>query len=68
MATLLCEFRIKHDDWGARKVLTVLQGRYPWRREWPDDPGAPAIHTEAPNDLWTADFKGEFRTGDGIYC
>ena len=22
----------------------------------------------APNDLWTTDFKGEFRTGDGLYC
>jgi transposase InsO family protein len=20
------------------------------------------------NDLWTTDFKGEFRTGDGVYC
>lgn len=93
MATLLCEFRIKHDDWGARKLLTVLKGRHPRRRDWPapstvadllrrkglvrcprrhrpraEHPGAPRIHTEAPNDLWTADFKGEFRTGDGIYC
>jgi hypothetical protein len=24
--------------------------------------------TAAPNDLWTADFKGHFRTGDGAYC
>ena len=93
MATLLCEFRIKHDDWGARKLLMVLQRRHPRRRDWPAPstvadllqreglvrrarrrrarvahPGAPRIHTEAPNDLWTADFKGEFRTGDGIYC
>jgi transposase InsO family protein len=22
----------------------------------------------APNEVWTADFKGEFRTGDGQYC
>jgi putative transposase len=22
----------------------------------------------APNDVWTADFKGEFRLGDGTYC
>lgn len=21
-----------------------------------------------PNDLWTADFKGQFRTRDGVYC
>jgi transposase InsO family protein len=24
--------------------------------------------THAPNDLWTADFKGHFRTRDGVYC
>lgn len=27
-----------------------------------------AIRTCAPNDLWTADFKGHFRTSDGVYC
>ena len=31
-------------------------------------PGVIAPTTFAPNDLWTADFKGEFRTGDGLYC
>jgi len=31
LATLLCECRIKHDDWGARKLLTVLHKRHPRR-------------------------------------
>jgi transposase InsO family protein len=31
-------------------------------------PGAPCLQTKAPNDLWTADFKGQFRTRDGLYC
>ena len=26
------------------------------------------IATAAPNDVWTADFKGQFRTGNGVYC
>ena len=26
------------------------------------------IKTIHPNDLWTADFKGHFRTRDGVYC
>ena len=30
--------------------------------------GRRAGDDEHPNDLWTADFKGQFRTGDGIYC
>ena len=31
-------------------------------------PGTVPLHTAAPNDLWTADFKGQFRTRDGVYC
>jgi transposase InsO family protein len=31
-------------------------------------PGVVPVHTDAPNDLWTIDFKGQFRTGDGRYC
>jgi transposase InsO family protein len=31
-------------------------------------PGAVAPTTTEPNDLWTADFKGQFKTGDGVYC
>ncbi len=31
-------------------------------------PGVVPPTTAAPNDLWTADFKGEFRTGNGRYC
>jgi putative transposase len=29
---------------------------------------APLMPITAPNETWTADFKGEFRTGDGRYC
>lgn len=31
-------------------------------------PGKPTSRMLAPNDTWCADFKGQFRTGDGIYC
>jgi putative transposase len=31
-------------------------------------PGVVPPVTHAPNDLWAADFKGQFRTGDRIYC
>jgi len=23
---------------------------------------------ESPNDTWCVDYKGEFKTGDGVYC
>jgi len=31
-------------------------------------PGVVPPHTEAPNDLWTTDFKGQFPTRDGVWC
>src|SRR2546427_2754988 len=38
------------------------------RRRYYTHPGAVPPTTDRPNDLWTADFKGHFRTRDGIYC
>jgi putative transposase len=38
------------------------------RRYKATHPGVVPATTHAPNDLWTADFKGEFRTGDDEYC
>lgn len=38
------------------------------RRRAPVHPGVVRPDTAAPNDLWTADFKGQFRTGNGEYC
>jgi transposase InsO family protein len=31
-------------------------------------PAAPLAPITRPNEVWTTDFKGEFRTGDGQYC
>ena len=38
------------------------------RRRPMHHPGVVPPVTRAPNDLWAADFKGQFRTGDRIYC
>jgi transposase InsO family protein len=38
------------------------------RRRRSVHPGTVPPHTTEPNDLWAADFKGQFRTGDGIDC
>lgn len=38
------------------------------RRRPHQHPGVVPPTTQAPNDLWTADFKGQFTTRDGIYC
>lgn len=37
------------------------------RRKW-THPGRIPASAEAPNELWTIDFKGEFRTRDGQLC
>lgn len=31
-------------------------------------PGRPTAPFDEPNSIWTADFKGQFKTLDGIYC
>jgi putative transposase len=38
------------------------------RRRQHTHPGVVPAVTDEPNDLWTADFKGHFKTRDGIYC
>lgn len=38
------------------------------RRRTTRHPGAVPLLTTAPNQIWTADYKGEFKTLDGIYC
>jgi len=48
----------------ARRGLVKKRRR---RRQY-THPGLVPPTTDRPNDLWTADFKGHFRTRDGIYC
>ncbi len=38
------------------------------RRPVPAHPGRPLIPMAAPNGTWTADFKGQFKTRNGVYC
>lgn len=38
------------------------------RRVRPAQSRGGAVRTEQPNDVWTADYKGQFRTRDGRYC
>ena len=38
------------------------------RRPVPAHPGRPLVPMTAPNGTWTADFKGQFKTRNGVYC
>jgi transposase InsO family protein len=59
--------------WPARStIFDVLarHGRVQKRRSrtrW-THPGAAALQTSAPNQVWTIDFKGQFRMRNGVYC
>lgn len=60
-------------DWPARSTVADILVRHDLivhqrRRRYPGHGGKPAVSMSAPNETWTADFKGHFRTTDGIYC
>ena len=38
------------------------------RRRAVGHPGRPSLHVAGPNDCWSADYKGQFRLGNGQYC
>lgn len=46
-----------------QELVKRRRRRSSWRH-----PGVDKLDTEEPNDIWTTDFKGQFRTGDGAYC
>ena len=62
-----------HYDWPARSTVNDLLARHHLlrrqrrRRRW-RHPGSAPLVTTHPNQVWPADFKGQFKTGDGRYC
>ena len=53
---------------GLRFLLATRHGREEASKEVSGHPGKPAQSMDAPNDTWCVDYKGEFKTGDGVYC
>ena len=51
-------------DWLAKRDLTVKRRRRPRCAPY----SRPFAAADQPNAVWTADFKGWFRTGDGARC
>lgn len=65
----------RHPRWelpGRSTVCDILSrnGMVPKKRQRRriGHPGKPTSTINAPNDIWSADFKGQFKTGNGIYC
>ena len=60
-------------SWPARSTVNALLDRHALlqknrRRPTWSHPGVAPLHTDGPNQVWPADFKGQFKTGDGRYC
>jgi putative transposase len=51
--------------WLTQRALVTPRRR---RARSPHMPPSPLVPITAANQVWTTDFKGEFRTGDGVYC
>jgi len=65
--------RDPHRAWPSRSTVSDLLTREGLVESRPRQPrvrhtSAPLAPFEQPNDTWTTDFKGEFRTGDARYC
>ena len=65
----------RHPDraWPARPPSATLLARHglirkPRARRRVGHPGKPSTAMSAPNLVRCADFKGQFKTGDGLYC
>src|SRR5712692_3915873 len=72
---LLALLQRRHPRWllpGRSTACDILSrhGLVPTRRHRRrlGHPGKPTSQILAPNDVWSADYKGQFRTGDGRYC
>jgi putative transposase len=72
---LLTILERRHPDWSwpSRSTACEILHRHGLiakhrRRRKIGHPGKPETAMTEPNGIWTADFKGHFRTGDGVYC
>ena len=72
---LLQVLKSRHPNlpWPARSTLNEILERHGKlrknrrRKKW-THPGAIPLETERPNQVWPADFKGQFKTRDRRYC
>lgn len=72
LATILSQ-RDPDQVWPAHSTFCDILKRHglitkPRARRSIGHPGAPTTLMAAPNDTWCVDFKGQFKTRDGLYC
>jgi len=67
--------RTRHpgEVWPARSTFNAILERHGVlekrrrRVAWPHS-GTVPLRSQRPNEIWPADFKGQFKTHDGVYC
>src|SRR5215470_3781935 len=64
--------RLPDWNWPSRSTCSDLLSRHGLvtakkRRSFPGHPGRPMTPMDEPNSIWTADFKGQFKTRDRHY-
>lgn len=69
----ILSIRHPRGPWPARSTVCDILRRHgvvPKKRQRRamGHPGQPISHIGAPNEVWSADFKGHFKTGDGRDC
>lgn len=65
--------RHPQEAWPSRSTVNALLDRHGLlhkqrRTRSRPHPGAVPLATTGSNQIWPADFKGQFKTGDGVYC
>ncbi|MCU0918389.1 MAG: DDE-type integrase/transposase/recombinase, partial [Planctomycetes bacterium] len=71
---MLDQLQRRHPEWELPSVSTVAgilarEGLVrPMRRHHRAHPGCPKAVAAGPNDIWAADYKGQFRLKNGQYC
>ena len=72
LLSILCK-RHPRWPWPARSTVCDMLSRHGFvpkkrKRRVSGHPGKPTSSIDAPNDVWSADCKGHFKTGDGHSC
>lgn len=60
----ILEARQRHPSWRAKQLVAILRTRHP---RWPWPARSTVYNILKRHGVWSADFKGHFKTGDGRY-
>lgn len=73
LLAVLSKERTDIESWPAASTVHEILKRHgrissARRRRKHEHPGKPFVEMDVPNSVWAADFKGQFRLGNGRWC